>query len=124
VILVDTSVWIDHLRRGDHDLATLLESRRVLIHPFVIGELALGRLRERDEILELLKSLPLATRALDEEVLAYIEHHAIDGLGIGYVDAHLMAATQITPGASLWTRDQRLLSAAVNVRLATVSFPI
>jgi predicted nucleic acid-binding protein len=112
VILADTSVWVDHLRVGNHTLAELLDSGLVLAHPFVIGELALGRLHQRGTILEALSRLPRSVVATDAEVLAFIDGHALFGRGIGYVDVHLLAAVRLTAGSKLWTRDQRLLSAA------------
>jgi len=118
MILVDTSVWIDHLRSGDAMLAALLERGQVLAHPFVIGELGLGSLRQREVVLEALQDLPRATVATDTEVLHFIASHTLFGLGIGYVDAHLLAAVQLTPGASLWTRDKRLHTAAEKLGVA------
>lgn len=108
MILVDTSIWIDHLRAGDSALARLLETGRVLTHPFVIGELALGHLHQRQPILDALHDLPQATVATDVEVLAFIDRQQLTGLGIGYVDVHLLASVQLTPGSRLWTRDKRL----------------
>lgn len=116
MILVDTSVWIDHLRKGDATLALLLDTGRVLAHPFVIGELALGNLKQRTLILAMLRDLPQATVATDAEVLHFINKHLLFGLGIGYVDAHLLAATRLT-SASLWTRDKPLLAAAARLGL-------
>jgi predicted nucleic acid-binding protein len=112
VILVDTSVWVDHLRVHDTTLAGLLEAGGVLAHGFVIGELALGNLRRRDEILALLGDLPAATMAADDEMLGFIARHRLMGSGIGYVDAHLLASTALTPVARLWTRDRRLATVA------------
>jgi predicted nucleic acid-binding protein len=112
VILVDTSVWIDHFRSGSATLSSLLDSGEVLSHPFVIGELALGSLRRREFILDALQTLPRAETASDDEVLQFVEHHSLAGKGIGYVDAHLLAAVQLTLGALLWTRDRRLLAVA------------
>jgi predicted nucleic acid-binding protein len=111
LILVDTSVWVDHLRRGDPRLVMLLESASALIHPFIIGEIACGSLSERETVLELLQDLPMATVAGSDEVLVFIERHRLHGKGIGYVDVHLLAAVALT-GATLWTRDKRLQSAA------------
>lgn len=118
MILADTSVWIDHLRHGDAVLATLLGSGRVLMHPFVIGELALGNLRQRDPILRDLRNLPQAVCASDPEVSHFIERATLYGLGIGYIDAHLLAAARLTPGGSLWTRDKRLRRAAERLGLS------
>jgi hypothetical protein len=123
VILVDTSIWVDHLRSGDKVLTSLLDANLVLSHPFVIGELALGHLRQSELVLGLLQDLPQATVATDEEVLRFIGRHALTGLGIGYVDAHLLAATRLTAGASLWTRDKRLLAAAGRLGLVAEPSP-
>lgn len=120
MILVDTAVWIEHLRDGDRALAGLLEHGGVLAHPWVTGELALGSLRGRDEILLLLDELPQAQVATPVELLAFIGHHEPYGLGIGYVDAQLLAATLLT-GARLWTRDRRLLAAAAGLGIAYAS---
>lgn len=118
MILVDTSIWIDHLRAGDATLQSLLEQGRVLAHPFVIGELALGSLRQRDIVLHSLQRLPKAEMARDQEVLQFIAAQDLHGLGIGYVDAHLLTAARLTAGASLWTRDKRLRAAAAQLSLA------
>jgi predicted nucleic acid-binding protein len=112
LILADTSVWVDHLRRGDEPLAELLERGAVLGHPFVVGEIACGNLSDRGAILALLQHLPMATVAEPDEVLAYIDRHKLHGKGIGYVDAHLLAATALPGGARLWTRDRRLHAVA------------
>jgi len=118
VILIDTSVWVDHLRVGDAALERLLDSGAVLEHPFVIGELALGNLRQRNLVLNALRELPQATVAAHEEVLHFIDRRALFGLGIGCVDAHLLAAVGLTGGAKLWTRDRRLQAAATQLGLA------
>jgi predicted nucleic acid-binding protein len=118
VILVDTSVWIEHLRVGEPSLATLLQDGHVLGHPWVVGELALGQLSRRRELLALLNNLPRAQTATESEVLDLVENRHLFGLGIGYVDAHLLAATLLTSGAGLWTRDKRLGSAATQLGLA------
>lgn len=114
-MLVDTSVWIDHFRRGSGTLARLLEHGSVLVHPSVVGELALGHLRRRREVIELLDGLPRATTATPSEVLTLIEHHHLYGSGIGYVDAELLAATKLTPGATLWSHDRRLSKTAARL---------
>jgi predicted nucleic acid-binding protein len=118
VILVDTSVWIDHLRAGNKRLAALLDDGMVLAHPFVVGELALGNLRQREIVLHALSDLPRAGVATDAEVLQFIDRHALFGRGVGYVDVHLLAAARLTPGATLWTNDKRLHAAAVQLSLA------
>lgn len=118
MILADTSVWVDHLRAGDAELAALLNGSQVLMHPCVLGELACGNLRNRTEVLALLKDLPRAAVATDEEVLFFIERHALMGRGIGYVDAHLLAAVTLGGGARLWTRDKRLRTVADALALA------
>jgi len=118
MILVDSSVWVDHLRGSDPALASLLPAGLVLAHPFVIGELALGSLRQREVILGALQDLPQAVVANDEEVFHYIEQQSLFGLGIGYIDVHLLAATRLTAGASLWTRDKRLNTVAGRLSLA------
>lgn len=115
MILVDTSVWVDHLRSGDASLTRLLSTGLVLGHPWVAGELALGNLAQRQTILSLVQALPLAVVATDVEVLSLIDRHRLHGRGIGYVDAHLLAAGRLTPGAQLWTRDKRLAAAAADV---------
>ena len=112
MILVDTSVWVDHLRGGDAALASQLEAGTVLCHPFVVGEIACGSLSDRGAILALLQHLPTAPVAETDEVLRYIERHKLHGKGIGYVDAHLLAATALSGGARLWTRDRRLHAVA------------
>ena len=108
MILVDTSVWIDHLRTGDDKLVQQLNSSNVLMHPFVLGELACGNLSNRKEILTLLKNLPKSSVATDNEVLFFIEQHKLMGRGIGYIDTHLLAAVALNGSARLWTRDKRL----------------
>ncbi|WP_126284284.1 type II toxin-antitoxin system VapC family toxin [Burkholderia stagnalis] len=118
MILVDTSVWIDHLRANDATLAALLDTERVLVHPFVIGELALGSLRNRHIVLDALRDLPAAVTATDDEVQRLIDDAPLHGLSIGYVDAHLLASVRLTAGSRLWTRDRRLLSAADRLQLA------
>jgi len=120
VILVDTSVWVEHLHTGNEDLAALLNGGEVLAHPFVIGELALGNLRPRDPFLSDLRDLPQAIVAEDEEVFRLIDRHVLFGRGIGYVDAHLWAAARLTAGSKLWTRDRRLQAVAAHLGLAAV----
>jgi len=116
VILVDTSIWIDHLRSGDAHLITLLGDGNVLGHPWVVGELALGQLSHRDEVLNLLRNLPQASVATEDEVMTLIDHDQLFGVGIGYVDAHLLASARLS-GARLWTRDKRLRATAARLDL-------
>ena len=108
MVLVDTSVWIDHLRHGDPALASALEEGNVLTHPLVIGELACGTLRRRAEILRLLSELPQAPVASNAEVLVFIERRQLMGRGIGFVDAHLLASITLAGSARLRTSDRRL----------------
>jgi predicted nucleic acid-binding protein len=119
MILVDTSVWIDHLRGGDAALVAALEANQVAIHPFVVGELACGNLRARTEVLDLLQSLPPLVVAGEREVLFFLDAHALMGRGIGYVDVHLLTSAKLS-GATLWTRDKRLLAIATDLGLAWV----
>lgn len=120
MILVDTSVWIDHFRTGEPALAPLLDNNRVLMHPFVLGEIACGNLRDRRQTLQLLSGLPVAPQASDAEVMAFIESNRLMGKGIGFVDAHLLAAVALAADAGLWTHDHRLRRAAVKLDLAHV----
>ena len=117
MILVDTSVWVDHLRAGDEALARLLSLEQVLAHPFVTGELALGNLGNRATVLEALLGLPQAQAATDAEVLQLIGAQELFGNGIGYVDAHLLASARLTAGTRLWTRDRRLMQAGARLGL-------
>jgi len=116
-ILVDTSVWIDHLREKDEQLISLLKQNQVLMHPMVRGELACGCLHNRDQILGLLKNLPHVSEATHDEALYCLERNKIMGKGIGFIDLHLLASTLLANKALLWTRDRRLfkLSQLLNV---------
>jgi predicted nucleic acid-binding protein len=118
MILVDTSVWIDHLRRSDAGLARLLNDGRVLTHPFIIGEIALGGIKNRREILDSLVDLPRVASASDEEALAFIDAAGLPGSGGGYLDAHLLASVRLTPGTRIWTRDRKLNAAAIDLDMA------
>lgn len=118
MILVDTSVWVDHLRRGDPGLVALLERAAVVMHPFVVGEIACGSLKDRQSLLELLHDLPRAVIATDDEAMQFIERHRLFGRGIGYIDVHLLASVALTGGAQLWTRDQRLRQVAAAMGFA------
>ena len=117
MILVDTSVWIDHLRHGDVELTRLLNAGQVLTHRFVIGELALGNLQNRNIVLNSMQNLPQVTSASDEEALHFIENNGLVGKGVGYIDAHLLAAVRLSPDALLWTRDKRLLAESIRLGL-------
>ena len=117
MILVDTSVWIDHLRSGEPALATALEGGRVMMHPFVLGELACGNLQNRREVLRLLNALPAAPTATDPEALDFIERRALMGRGLGYTDVHLLASTALAADARMWTRDRRLAAVAAELEL-------
>ena len=119
MILVDTSVWVDHLRATDETLAGLLDAGMVLAHPFIIGELALGTLSQRQTVLTALSDLPQAIVATDQEALHFIDRHTLFGRGVGYIDIHLLAAARLTPGTTLWTRDKRLHAVALQLGLAT-----
>ncbi len=117
MILVDTSVWVDHLRHGEPQLVALLEANAVVMHPFVVGEIACGSLADRVLTLELLQHLPNAVVAENDEVLTYIESESLQGKGIGYVDVHLLASVALG-GIKLWTRDKRLLKIALELNYA------
>jgi predicted nucleic acid-binding protein len=111
VILVDTSVWVDHLRRGNARLAAQLEEGHVAWHPFVLGELVLGNLRPDSEVPALLTELPCAVIAEHEEALAFVARHALAGTGISWVDVHLLCSAALSD-AGLWTLDRRLQAVA------------
>jgi predicted nucleic acid-binding protein len=117
LILADTSVWIAHLRQGSEALERALEAGEVLGHPHVVGELACGILRNRHGILELLRALPAATIASDDEVLTCIERNRLFGTGLGYTDVHLLASAMLTP-TRLWTLDGALAREARRLHLA------
>jgi predicted nucleic acid-binding protein len=109
---------VDYLRHGDARLATLLEQVDVLAHSFVIGELALGHLRHREELMDALEKLPRLAVASDDDVMRLIGRHGLHGIGIGYVDAHLLAALRAVPGCRLWTKDRRLHAAGIRLGVA------
>ena len=112
MILADSSIWIDHLRASDRDMTAMLHAGQILTHPFIIGEIALGSLRNRHTILRMLHRLPEVVHARNAEVDMLIEQTPLFNLGIGYIDAHLLVSVRLTSGASIWTRDRRLLQAA------------
>ena len=115
MILVDTSVWIDHLRSTDKTMDRLLELGEVICHPFIVGEIAVGSLKQRSFILRNLSLLPQINVAHNAEVMHLIAEREIFGRGIGYIDAHLLAALQLTPDTALWTRDKRLQQVALTL---------
>jgi predicted nucleic acid-binding protein len=115
-VLVDTSVWIDHLRFGDEDLSRLLDEGGVLCHPFVMGELACGNLRNRSEILDLLGNLPSAAVAQHDEVLRMVEERTLSGKGIGWIDMHLIASALLS-ACTLWTRDRHLTAVTKTLKI-------
>ena len=115
MILVDTTIWVNHLRSGDAALTGLLESNQVVMHPMVIGELACGNLRNRQPLLKLWQSLNTLPQASHNEVLYFLEQHLLMGQGIGYIDIHLLAAVTLAGDARLWTRDKRLVTVAARL---------
>ena len=117
MVLVDTSVWIDHLRNDNRRLAALLQAAQVVVHPFVVGELALGTLRRRAEILGLLSRMPQSPVASHAEVLTFIERRDLLGKGIGYIDA-LLLASAVLADVLLWTYDKRLQAVAESQAIA------
>jgi len=116
VILADTSVWVDHLRHANIRMAALLEEGDIAGHPFVVGELALGHLKQRREILALLADLPQATLADHKEVLHFVDQKGLAGSGLGWVDVHLLAAAALDR-SGLWTLDRRLATVASSLGL-------
>jgi predicted nucleic acid-binding protein len=118
VILVDSSIWIAHFNEPNDTLLDLLSIREARMHPFVLGEIALGHVRNREGILNELKELPRMTVVDDDEVLGFIAQKRLFGLGVGYIDAHLLMSTAVTVGCSLWTIDQRLRRAAQSLSLS------
>jgi predicted nucleic acid-binding protein len=117
MVLVDTSVWISHLRMGNAMLARLLENEEAACHPFVVGELACGNIRNRAEILGLLQSLPTSIEVTHEEVMEFIHNHRLMGKGLGYVDIHLLASAMLS-GIPIWTLDKTLRAASMRLHFA------
>jgi predicted nucleic acid-binding protein len=107
MVIVDTSVWVSHFREMNNELANLLDNGEVACHPFVVGELACGNLKNRNQILSLFQALPMSIKAEHEEVLELIESNQLMGKGLGYVDIHLIASAMLT-GISIWTLDKKL----------------
>lgn len=118
MILADTSIWIDHFRRGDNDLVKIISNDLLLCHPAVIGELALGSLRDRTAVLTFLRAQRGSIVATHDEVMTLIERHSVFSMGIGYTDAHLLASVLLDQRTSLWTRDKRLKLAALKAGAA------
>jgi predicted nucleic acid-binding protein len=116
MVLVDTSIWVTHLRQGSRQLEKFLMDAEVMCHPFIIGELACGNLKNRNEIIPLLQSLPMAPTIEFDEFLFFIDRNHLMGKGVGFVDVHLLASAQLT-GVPLWTADKRLKSAADQLAL-------
>ncbi len=116
MVLVDTSIWVIHLRQGSRQLENLLMDAEVMCHPFIIGELACGNLKNRNKIISLLHSLPMAPTIEFDEFLFFIDQNHLMGKGVGFVDVHLLASAQLT-GVSLWTADKRLKSVADQLEL-------
>lgn len=112
MVLVDTSVWIDHLCQSEPFLVSLLDSSLVSVHPFVMGELACGNLKNRRDILDALDKLPRTATTSHEEAMGFLDHHELAGKGIGWVDMHLLASAAVEAGTALWTRDKRLAGVA------------
>ncbi|WP_459465483.1 PIN domain-containing protein [Rhizobium sp. No.120] len=123
MILADTSIWIDHFRSADAELGRIIEDDRLLCHPSVIGELALGSLRDRSNVIAFLSAQRSAVVATHDEVMIMIDRHSIFSMGIGYTDAHLLASVLLDHKASLWTRDKRLRAAAEKAR-ASLHIPV
>ncbi len=117
MVLVDTSVWVEHLRFGTIGLDGLLNEGEVACHPFIVGELACGKLKNRTEILALLQDLPAALIADDDEVLKFIEDRRLMGKGLGYIDIHLLVSAVLTR-IPLWTLDKRLHEVSLKLRLS------
>jgi predicted nucleic acid-binding protein len=123
VILVDTSIWIDHLHQSDAELADLLDASEVVVHPMVIGELSLGSIKRRREFLALLHSLKSSPVASNDEVRHLVSGRRLHGLGLSLVDAHLVASTCLDPSLRLWTRDKRLAATARRFRICHAPSP-
>lgn len=116
MILVDSSIWIDHFRSSNRHLVSQLKTNSVAVHPFVVGELACGNLARRATVLGLLKALPQVQPAEEDDVLFFLDRHRLAGKGIGYIDVHLLAAAALS-AVQLWTADKRLANVAATLRL-------
>ena len=116
MILVDSSVWIDHFRKPNTRLAALLDAEEICTHPFVIGEVACGNLKNRKEIIALMHTLPSVQEADDDEILFFIERHRLSGRGIGLIDVHLLASC-LVERCFIWTADKRLKAVAEKMNI-------
>jgi hypothetical protein len=116
MVLVDTSVWVSHLRDGNNELVNLLHNGTVLCHPLIVGELACGNLKDRAAILSFLQLLPMSIETEHEEVLSFIENNRLMGKGMGYVDVQLIASAILT-GVPIWTLDKKLAQAADGLQI-------
>lgn len=121
MVLVDTSVWVDHLRQGDKVLVDLLMLGQVCMHPMIIGELACGNLHKRDQLIALWQGLPSITEASHSEALYCLAQNDLSGKGIGFVELHLISATLLTPSTLIWTRDRRLKAAAQALNISSLA---
>ena len=117
MVIVDTSIWVTHLRQGSRQLEKLLVEAEVMCHPFIVGELACGNLKNRTEIISLVQSLPMAPTIEFDDFLFFIDRNHLMGKGVGFVDIHLLASAQLA-GVPLWTADKRLKSAADQLELS------
>jgi predicted nucleic acid-binding protein len=116
VILVDTSIWISHLGASDAHLRELLEKGEVVCHPFIVGEIACGNIKNRSEVLSLLRALPMARMAEHDEVLSFIDRHGLMGIGLGFIDVHLLASALLS-NVPLWTADKQLRTASAGLNI-------
>lgn len=119
MILADTSVWADHLRKPDPMMSACLDIAEIVPHPFVLGELAMGSMPRYDAVMESLQKLPRVDAARPSEVLVMIRQHRLMGVGIGYIDAHILASVRLTPDTQLWTREKRLRQVALQMGVAS-----
>jgi predicted nucleic acid-binding protein len=117
MILADTTIWVDHFRRGDRKLVELLEQKEILLHPFIVAELALGSLKDRVSTLGFLDEQPTTKVASTAEVRGLVESRQLYARGIGLIDAHLIASALLTPNTSLWTRDERFRQVAQEINI-------
>jgi predicted nucleic acid-binding protein len=118
LVLADTSIWIDHFRRSNFQLARLLDRGDIVMHPFVVGELVLGKVAKIAEMIDFFHFLPATIVASTDEILEFIAKRKLSGSGIGYVDVHLLAAAALMPETLVWTRDKKLRAAAQALSLA------